>query len=80
MAHRMTPTLFDGHEPDVIHANIRLLVGEGYRQSAACLAALLHARRAYRVEFPRGGFPAHLKKKPKSKKAKKAKKEDRGLV
>lgn len=70
MARRMLPGLVEGHGPSEIHANIRILVGEGYSQAAACNIALAHARKAYRQEFAKGAFPAHMRKKRKAKKNK----------
>lgn len=59
--------MIDGHSPEAVHAGIRAYSEQGLPHANAVLCALRDARKFYRMEFPRGAFPAHLRKKPKSK-------------
>jgi len=62
----------DGHSPEIVHELIKYYAQNLPHQNAvAC--ALRDARKNWRVEFPRGAYPAHLRKKPKSRAAKKNK-------
>jgi hypothetical protein len=59
--------MIEGHTPEDVQAGIRLYA-QSLPHANAVLCALRDARKFYRMEFPRGAFPAHLRKKRKPKK------------